>query len=559
MAVKILKYVFAAIFVFSPSYASSVEFGLMRLSLLKEDVQIYTEEAGEWAAASVNMPLKEGDRLWAPRGARAEIHLSGETFVRLDGETSLDVLVLEEESVQFYQERGSIYVLNRRGGINHIQVDTPLSSVSGYDNSTVMVDVSEDGSAEVSVVKGYAYVENRGGKTRVSAGNTIKTGADAYAEISPLGPPEEWEKWNRERDSRLSGQTASARYLPDELAEYSYDFDEHGRWVFVREYGHVWTPSVVRAGGWAPYRHGRWVWMRGNYVWVSYEPWGWAPYHYGRWALVAGVGWCWVPPPFGSVYWGPGYVAWVYTPAYVAWVPLAPGEIYYGYGYYGPSSINIIHIDVRRTPAGHKYKNAYEEGAVTTIHMESFLRGAKKEAGVKGNPFLTSGARHGPPDIKPERAAAKAVIKDLEASKLPPKSVVHRSLDEIKRTRRLLRDRESSVFQHEVPRHEMPMKRLEEPKKPAERGERAPSVIKEPSQAKEKKPSSFMRPQTPHKETKEKAAPGVQSPPRSVTSAEEEAEKQGKPGEAKEDNGAGKEGKDTGGRKAGAAGRTRGN
>src|SRR3989337_2005142 len=69
------------------------------------------------------------------------------------------------------------------------------------------------------------------------------------------------------------------------------DFDANGRWVNVREYGYVWTPTVVVAGDWAPYRHGRWVWRGGEYVWIGYEPWGWAPYHYGRWAFEVRIGW----------------------------------------------------------------------------------------------------------------------------------------------------------------------------------------------------------------------------------------------------------------------------
>ena len=65
-----------------------------------------------------------------------------------------------------------------------------------------------------------------------------------------------------------------------------------------------------------------------------------------------------MPPAVGAVYWGPGYVGWVVTPSYVAWVPLAPGEIYYGYGYYGPGSVNITTVNIN-TVSGHRnYRNA---------------------------------------------------------------------------------------------------------------------------------------------------------------------------------------------------------
>ena len=152
----------------------------------------------------------------------------------------------------------------------------------------------------------------------------------------------------------------------------------------MREYGRVWTPRVVVSVGWAPYRVGRWIWRGGDYVWVSYEPWGWAPYHYGRWAFVASVGWCWVPPVRGAVYWGPGFVGWVQTPTYVSWVPLAPGEIYYGHGYYGPHSVNITNVNITNIQVTKVvYKNIHVHNAVTVIHHDTFVTGKHVEVNVE--------------------------------------------------------------------------------------------------------------------------------------------------------------------------------
>jgi len=248
-----------------------------------------------------------------PRGGRTELQLRGGSFLRLDENSALEILTVEKDSFQFYLAEGRSYVNFRglRGTL--LQIDTPDASIRAYDRSNFRIETIQDGYTDISVYRGVVYAESREGRTSVDGGKTLSLREGTYAELSPLGPPDEWERWNRRRDRRFAERRPPSRYLPDELQAYSGDFEENGRWVQVREYGYVWTPKVV-AIGWAPYRIGRWVWIGGDYVWVSYEPWGWVPYHYGRWAFISAIGWCWVPPARGAVYWGPGFVGWVRTP-----------------------------------------------------------------------------------------------------------------------------------------------------------------------------------------------------------------------------------------------------
>lgn len=454
-----------------PSYALSSDIGMVRLGLVDGDVQIYTNDAEDWAPVSINMPIKEDDRLWVPRGGKAELQVRQNAVIRLEGNTSFDVLSLGEGAAQFYQEKGHSYINNRRGGLNQIQVDTPVSSVGFFDNAIVMVDVSDNGATEVSVLKGYAYAESRNGKTRIPAGNSIYVGEDLYAEISPIGQPDDWEAWNRNRDKKLYGGAESSRYLPDELDAFASDFDDNGRWFYTPAYGYVWTPLLTVSIGWSPYRTGRWVWIGGDYVWVSYEPWGWAPYHYERWAFVAGIGWCWIPPLRGEVYWGPGFVGWVYTPAYVAWVPLAPGEIYYGYGHYGPSSVNIININIQQIEIKREFRNIRVRNSVTVVSRDSFISGRKREFKVKENPFVTERLSVGPPvEIKPEKATKIPVIRQIAPTAAPPEKVRQIRIEEIKKNRRFIRDESGSVFREGATRTEpMPLREVKEPKKAIKR------------------------------------------------------------------------------------------
>lgn len=441
---RVKFWIIIPLILFLPVLAFSSTLDMLRISLIEGDVQIRTEETEEWVSASINMPLKEGDRIWVPEDGRVELQLRDGSFLRLDEQSALEVLTLERDSFQFYLTEGRAYINYRGLRDKVLQMDTPLASVRVFERARFRIDAIREGFTEISVYKGSVYAESQEGRTRVNEGKTLSIREGAYAEISPLGAPDEWERWNRERDRRVSARRPP-QYLPEELHPYAYDFEENGRWVYVREYGYVWTPTVVISVGWAPYRIGRWVWIRGDYVWISYEPWGWVPYHYGRWAFIVNIGWCWVPPPRGAVFWGPGFVGWVYTPQYISWVPLAPGEIYYGYGYYGPHSVNITqvkHIDVHKVV----YKNVHVHNAVTVVHRENFIKGRYEPVKVKENPFLRERISIGRPDIPPERELKIPMIKEIPHHKKPPEPIREIKVKEIKERRPLERKPEISVL-----------------------------------------------------------------------------------------------------------------
>jgi len=450
-------FLFLLILLIFPGYSYSASLGFLRISYVEGDVQIQTEDTGDWVLASINTPLREGDRVWVPEGSRAELQLRDGTALRLDQESALDILAMDKDSFQFYLTEGRIYAnfAGMRGSL--LQIDAPLSSVRSYDKSIFRVDISRDGYTDIWVYKGSVDAENREGRTRVSQGNTLSLKEGTYAELSSMGPSDEWERWNTERNRRFAERPPS-RYLPDELYAYSGDFEQNGRWVSVQEYGYVWTPRAV-AVGWAPYRIGRWVWVGGEYVWISHEPWGWVPYHYGRWAFVSSVGWCWVPPRRGAVYWGPGFVGWVNTPTHVSWVPLAPGEIYYGRGYYGPHSVNITQININTIQVNKiVYKNIHVHNAVTVVHHDTFVRGKHVEVKVKENLFLKERISIGGPAIRPERATLMPVVKEIPERRRPPALIREIKIKGIKEKRPLIRERERSVLRPESPLREMPVK-----------------------------------------------------------------------------------------------------
>ena len=484
---KILRAVVFAILLFLvPAYAFSADLGWMRISLIEGDVQIKTPEAEDWGFASINGPLHEGDQVWVPEGGRAELQVNTGTYIRLDQSSALQIFSMDKDSSQFYLSQGHAYIYYNAASGSVIQVDTADASTRAFDRAMFRIDIS-DQYTDAAVYKGYVETENKVGNTRINAGEMLSLGEDTNGEVAPMGPDDEWEQWNKMRNDRLFERKGeSSHYLPQELSAYSYDFDGNGRWVNVPEYGYCWTPTVVIGASWAPYREGRWIWRGGDYVWVAHEPWGWAPYHYGRWAFVGGVGWCWVPPVTGDVYWSPGYVGWVRTGDYVAWVPLAPGEVYYGRGYYGRHSVNIINVNITEVKVVNVYKNVHVNNGVTIIQRDTFATASPRIVKVNQNIiqqkiFVKNNISVGTPAIKPTKASYFSSDKQIPAAKLPPQRVRDLHVKDLRQSRPLVKTPDKSVLNPGVKPKPLPLKSVTTPKTP---GKEKPVI--QPVQPREK-------------------------------------------------------------------------
>lgn len=455
--------------------ASGAQFlGKMRVRLVVGDVQVKIAETGEWAPVSVNMPLVVGDELWVPEGSLSAIQTTNGAYVRLGGNTALQVLRVNRNSYQFYLSQGRAYVLNNARRSSVLQFDTPDASIRTFGKSMFRIDIP-DGETDVLVFRGTVTAENAGGRTRVPARSMLVLGWDGYAELSPLPPPDRWQEWNERRDRLALLRGEGYRYLPDDLRVYASDFDENGRWVKVPEYGYVWTPTVVVTRDWAPYRQGRWVWRGGDYVWVGYEPWGWAPYHYGRWSYVARIGWCWVPPSRGDVFWAPGYVGWVRTGNHVAWVPLAPREVYYGRGNYGRYSRNIKNMNIKRFRVTKVYRNINVTNSITVVNRTTFVTGrpfsvdrnvvmnVRKDFAKRRNIVV------GNPRIKPVETSYVPVVRRIPEAKRPPTAVRKIDVKEQRKSRPLVKQRDRSVIRPRAKPRSLEVKKVEKPRSLRER------------------------------------------------------------------------------------------
>ena len=389
-----------------------------RVRLVDGDVSFRSPDAEEWLPATVNTPLDEGDEIWIPAGSRTEIQLADGTVVRLDGDSQLDLIAVEDGFTHLHLASGRLYLRTPRNAAkNSLQIDADDTTILPDARTRLRIDMLPNSQEDVSIFKGSAYVEGNGNRTQVRAGEHIAL-EEGHSELMTLNPPDIWEKWNSDRDRSQSREATAESSLPDELQAFSGELNSQGSWVRVPEYGMVWRPTVILSDEWAPYRNGRWVWKGDDYVWLSYENWGWAPYHYGRWAVVGGFGWCWVPPVRGDIYWGPGYVGWYRTGSQVGWTPLAPGETYYGRRGYGRHSVNITNSTVNTATI--VYKNREARGGFSILLQNDFLRGRtvfQKPSDVRA---VSVSVSLGSPRIQPVRETRMPIIRQTPPRVAPP-------------------------------------------------------------------------------------------------------------------------------------------
>jgi hypothetical protein len=324
-----------------------------RVAETQGTVWMQDDVRGEWVAASRNRPLTSGDRLSLKPGARAVVHIGSGTL-RLDGDTDLEVLALDDRVVRLHLHEGSVALqLPVTESAREFEITTSEGRVQTLQRSHYRVDrrdgrtavtawdgnlrfISRDANIDVYSGQRSEFAEDRG-QTRVTQ---LSMGRDGFTE------------WVVASEREYGGYAAQQQYLSPEMTG-SYDLHRHGYWETHPQYGPVWSPRRVSAD-WAPYRHGQWTWIAPwGWTWVDDEPWGFTPFHYGRWVQWNNR-WSWTPGTYTArpVY-APALVAWfggsnfsvsVSSGPHVGWVPLAPFEVFNPW--YTASTVYVTAVNV---------------------------------------------------------------------------------------------------------------------------------------------------------------------------------------------------------------------
>ncbi len=312
-----------------------------RLNYTQGSVSFQPAGEQDWIVADPNRPLTTGDNLWVDDRSRGEVHI-GSTAIRLDNQTGISFLNLDDRTVQLQLAQGEIEVhLRHLEPGNAFEVDTPNLAFTLTSSGEYLISTDPNGNSTVITVReGEGQVTGAGESYDLQAGEQYAfTGSDQLTfDDQPAPNFDDLEAWSQSRDQR-ENRAASAQYVSRDIDGY-YDLDDYGNWQTDPEYGAVWIPRGVYSG-WAPYQDGHWVWIAPwGWTWVDAQPWGFAPFHYGRWAYVGNT-WGWVP--------GPVVVRPVYAPALVgfvggggfgvsigfgegfagvAWFPLGPRDVF---------------------------------------------------------------------------------------------------------------------------------------------------------------------------------------------------------------------------------------
>ncbi len=285
-----------------------------RLSFVDGNVSFWRPGAEDWAPARVNVPLAEGDALYAGERANLEVQVGPRAFVRAAEKTQLGIVNIEPDFLQLKVTSGQASLDLRSVPAGHtVELDTPNAVFTIEHPGYYRVAVADDATHFITRRGGRATVTLAQGTPQTVAASEEIVVRAAALETYAVPELDAWDRWNYARTD-YEIEALSARYVSPGTYGVGV-LDQWGTWRVVPPYGAVWIPQRV-APGWAPYTAGSWIWDPGyGWTWVDEAPWGWAPFHYGRWVVVNGL-WAWAP--------GPVILRPVYAPALVAFFNLAP-------------------------------------------------------------------------------------------------------------------------------------------------------------------------------------------------------------------------------------------
>ena len=386
-----------------------------RLANLQGQVSWFDQEEGRWAAADRNRPLTSGDRIATGAVGRAELRV-GSSVLRLGPATELELLRLDDERMAWQLHSGSLALrVRHREAAQETEVVTGEVRLQPDRAGHYRLDRIDD-TTLAGVWRGGLRVQGPGADVVIEAGQRLELWRERARDSARDGA-----RWNgefaalRQRSSRFADDEFASWVLTEDRSDagnttYRYvspemtgaeDLDRHGRWEQHPEHGAVWWPTATPAD-WAPYRHGRWAWVRPwGWTWVDDARWGFAPFHYGRWVNWRGR-WGWCPGVYEArPVFAPALVAWVGGPRLqvtvaiglpaVAWVPLAPHERFVPHYRHTPvyeRRVNV-HPPLHDGPAprhGHRprwpdheqgpigYTNQGVPGAVTVVPRDVLLQ-----------------------------------------------------------------------------------------------------------------------------------------------------------------------------------------
>lgn len=289
-----------------------------RISSLEGDVYVKGADDAEWTRADVNVPIAEGDMLWADDVGRAEVELPEGVVMRMSSGAQAGIGTIAP-AVTIRAQAGALLVVVPAAARVPVSVQAPSCSITVAANSYLRVDISESGYTRYTLYAGSAEITEPAGSGTVGAVNRFYVEPGSLpSDPEPVDPAEydDVDRWSQGRDgAHLAGASGSRRLGSIPGAD---DLDPYGTWVQFD--GRDWYAPRV-APEWRPYSNGYFTYVaRYGYTWVSHDPFGYVTHHYGAWSFRPGYGWLWWP---GNV-WSAHRASFATVGSTVMWAPLDP-------------------------------------------------------------------------------------------------------------------------------------------------------------------------------------------------------------------------------------------
>ena len=353
-----------------------------RISNVEGQIYRYMDVDDSWVATSQQSPAGTQDVLLTGDDSKAEIAFPNDQLVRLDENTEIEILKLDDEIGEFILHSGLARFYNRSSA-GKLLIETARGTATVEPGSAIDV-LADKKSVTVSAVYGEAIFRSYqdGAETVEVISGSTSLEFQEKSIIAGIGPIDrKWDRWCADREGVLAqNRMVRSEYLPESMQEYAYAMEPNGRWQRIYYSGYyywAWKPHSVDVG-WSPYTTGYWDDWHGSPVWIDYNPWGWATHHHGHWLNMYGA-WMWTPYvhvsnvpgvtaigfniSFGRIYrsrWHPGRVRWIAYNDNIGWLPLAPRETYYGYRKWGPRTVVMergASLSININLSSHRYIN----------------------------------------------------------------------------------------------------------------------------------------------------------------------------------------------------------
>ena len=228
---------------------------IVRLSYVEGHVSFQHSSDVDWTAASVNLALQAGDRIYTGEDGRAEIEFDDGSVLRLAEKSDVEILALKDDFIQFRILLGlSTLTVGSSLGF---EMNTPAAAFNTLRKGVYRFDVHENGDSDGIVRKGLMEAANNSFTERLDSGELVHVspGDQDTHVLSRYTDRDAWDEWT---DRRIADAVAydSKKYLPDYVHPGVRELDRHGRWTVIDEYGPAWVPQSADPGmgslpGWA--------------------------------------------------------------------------------------------------------------------------------------------------------------------------------------------------------------------------------------------------------------------------------------------------------------------